>query len=112
MAYAAADALVLPSEGETWGMVVNEAMASGKPCLVSDRVGCGPDLIVPGETGEVFPVGDVAALSSLLGSYAGRRRGLSEMSSKADLEASRFSIHAAIDGVMDAINAVSNGIRN
>jgi glycosyltransferase involved in cell wall biosynthesis len=113
MAYAAADALILPSDGgETWGLVVNEAMASGKPCLVSDHVGCGPDLIVPGETGDVFPLGDIAALSSLLGSYADRRSDLKEMGAKAEQEASRFSIEAAIDGVMDAIKAVSNWTRN
>src|SRR5713226_5390457 len=97
MAYAAADALVLPSEGETWGLVVNEAMASGKSCLVSDRVGCGPDLIVPGETGEVFPVGDIAALSSLLASYADRRNDLKEMGAKAEREASLHSIGAAVE---------------
>src|SRR5262249_13386820 len=45
-AYVAADALVLPSDGgETWGLVVNEAMVCGRPCFVSDRVGCSPDLI-------------------------------------------------------------------
>jgi glycosyltransferase involved in cell wall biosynthesis len=66
-AYVASDALVLPSDhGETWGLVVNEAMACGRPALVSDRVGCGPDLIVPGVTGERYPFGDVQALSSVL----------------------------------------------
>jgi glycosyltransferase involved in cell wall biosynthesis len=113
MAYAVADALVLPSDGgETWGLVANEAMASGKPCLVSDRVGCGPDLIVPGETGDVFPLGDIVALSSLLGSYAERRSDLKEMGAKAEQESSRYSIGAAVEGLMDAINAVSNGTRN
>ena len=112
-AYSAADALVLPSDGgETWGLVANEAMASGKPCLVSDRVGCAPDLIVPGETGDVFPVGDIAVLSSLLGSYADRRNDLKEMGAKAERAASLHSIGAAVEGVMDAINAVSNGTRN
>jgi glycosyltransferase involved in cell wall biosynthesis len=44
-AYVAADVLVLPSDyGETWGLVVNEAMASGLPCIISDRCGCAPDL--------------------------------------------------------------------
>ena len=44
-AYAAADVLVLPSDyGETWGLVVNEAMASGLPCIISDRCGCAEEL--------------------------------------------------------------------
>jgi glycosyltransferase involved in cell wall biosynthesis len=44
-AYVAADCLVLPSDhGETWGLVVNEALASELPCLVSDGCGCAEDL--------------------------------------------------------------------
>ena len=59
-AYVAADVLVLPSDGgETWGLVVNEAMACKRPCIVSDHVGCGPDLVAVGETGVIFPLGDV-----------------------------------------------------
>ena len=112
-AYAAADALVLPSDGgETWGLVVNEAMASGKPCLVSDRVGCGPDLVVPGETGEVFALGDIVALSALLSSHAERRIALKEMGAKAEQKASRYSLGAAVDAVVDAMNVVSNGARS
>lgn len=62
--YAAADVIVLPSDArETWGLVINEAMACGVPAVVSDAVGCGPDLIEPGLTGERFPLGDVAALA-------------------------------------------------
>lgn len=34
----------LPSLSETWGLSVNEALACGTRCMVSDRVGCGPDL--------------------------------------------------------------------
>ena len=61
--YADADMLVLPSVfSETWGLVVNEAMQFGVPCIVSDRVGCGPDLIRDSETGFIFPHGDAAAL--------------------------------------------------
>lgn len=65
--YATADLLVLPSDHqETWGLVVNEAMACGVPAVVSDAVGCGPDLIEPGRTGAVFPLGDVAALAEAI----------------------------------------------
>lgn len=66
--YAAADVLVLPSDAaETWGLVVNEAMACGLPAVVSDAVGCGPDLIEEGATGAVFPLGDVAQLADSIG---------------------------------------------
>ncbi len=59
-----ADVLVLPSRGhyETWGLVVNEAMHLGVPCLVSELVGCQRDLVTDGETGWVFPSYQPAAL--------------------------------------------------
>ena len=79
-AYIAADSLVLPSESsETWGLVVNEAMSCSRPCIVSDQVGCGPDLIVPGVTGDLFSCGDVARLSDRFVSYANNASGLAGM---------------------------------
>lgn len=66
-AYAAADLLVLPSNAqETWGLVVNEAMACGVPAVVSDAVGCAPDLIDTGATGAIFPFGDTVALAGAI----------------------------------------------
>lgn len=64
--YAMADVFALPSHGfyETWGLAVNEAMHLGRPCLVSDRVGCQSDLVHPGRTGWVFPASDHAALQA------------------------------------------------
>ncbi len=64
--YAAADVVVLPSSSETWGLVVNEAFACGVPAVVSDRVGCGPDMIDDGTTGSVVPVGDVGRLAEAI----------------------------------------------
>lgn len=64
--YRAADVLVLPSEHEPWGLVVNEAMVCGLPVVVSDRVGAGLDLVSPGTTGAVYPVGEVEALVAVL----------------------------------------------
>ena len=70
-AYAAADALVLPSDsGETWGLVVNEAMACGLPAIVSDQVGSGPDLVDHGRTGLVFPLDQVSALAACMAQMA------------------------------------------
>jgi glycosyltransferase involved in cell wall biosynthesis len=66
-AYAAADCLTLPSDGqETWGLVVNEGLATGLPAVVSDAVGCAPDLVHDGVTGYTFPLGDVDALAGRL----------------------------------------------
>ena len=66
-AYAASDCLVLPSDaGETWGLVVNEAMACGLPAIVSDQVGCAVDLVRPEETGAIYPCRDVGRLAACM----------------------------------------------
>ena len=62
--YHAADILVLPSQSEPWGLVVNEAMTAGVLPVVSDRVGCGPDLVRG--LGEIYPWGDIVALAAAL----------------------------------------------
>ncbi len=72
-AYVAADVLVLPSDfGETWGLVANEAMASGLPCILSSRCGSAEDLgrLPPNQ---VFPFGDVEALADCLMSRSASR---------------------------------------
>jgi glycosyltransferase involved in cell wall biosynthesis len=62
-AYVAADCLVLPSEAtETWGLVVNEAMASGLPCIASDACGCVEDLITPVRPQLSYSVGNIPQL--------------------------------------------------
>ena len=66
-AYVAADCLVLPSDSnETWGLVVNEAMASGLPCIVSDACGSGADLVAPLQAKSVFALGSIDGLIAAL----------------------------------------------
>ena len=65
-AYAAADALVLPSERETWGLVINEALACGVPVIASTGCGAVDDLVHPGASGEHFTPGDVAGLADAI----------------------------------------------
>jgi glycosyltransferase involved in cell wall biosynthesis len=70
-AFAAADCMVLPSGyGETWGLVVNEALASGVDVLVSNHCGCAEDLAAPLGPDHVFPCGDVTALARALSAVA------------------------------------------
>ena len=62
----AADLFVLASHEETWGLVVNEAMACGLPAIVTDRAGCGADLILEGRTGFLYKCRDVGQLAGRL----------------------------------------------
>jgi glycosyltransferase involved in cell wall biosynthesis len=89
-AYLAADCLVLPSSfGETWGLVVNEAMASGLPCIISDSCGCAEDLGNLADN-KVYPVGDTTALADAI-------------SSVAEQQSERSAIQKALDGFSPAI---------
>ena len=101
--YVGSDLLVLPSDGgETWGLVVNEAMACELPAVVSDEVGCAPDLIDASETGAVYPMGRVNALAHAL------ERALS-LTSSADTQAAlaekmrTYSLETAVDGILSAL---------
>lgn len=102
-AYAAADALVLPSDGrETWGLVVNEAMASGLPAIVSEAAGCVPDLVVDGRTGFAFPRGDVATLTRRMIETADRSYAAA-LGRAAAAHIDAYSPAAAAQGVVAAV---------
>jgi len=106
-AYVPADAFVLPStDRETWGLVTNEAMLFGLPVIVSDRVGCGPDLVRDGVTGYCFAGGadaladamerlvrDPAAARAM--GVAGRRRVLEHYS----MPTATAGLKAALAGI-------------
>ena len=98
----ASDIFVLPSRKmETWGLVVNEALHHGLPCVVSDRVGCAPDLIVPGVTGETFESDSAAALAEALQrvhSLAGRL----EVRDACRRRAADYSVDNAAEGIAAA----------
>jgi glycosyltransferase involved in cell wall biosynthesis len=103
-AYAAADCLVLPSDyGETWGLVVNEAMACGLPAIVSDRVGCHPDLIRQERTGAVFPFGDSTALAEQLLLFAGEPAKSHLMGEEARKLISRYSYQELLKGTIASL---------
>jgi glycosyltransferase involved in cell wall biosynthesis len=107
-AYIASDALVLTSDSrETWGLVVNEAMASGLACFVSDQAGCGPDLIVEGETGAIFPCADITTLANTLYRFSLTADALKNMGQKAQHLISRFSIVSAAQGIITAVEKVA-----
>lgn len=64
--YNAADVFVLPSYWEPWGLVVNEAMAAGKPVIVTETVGCVDDFVFQNRTGLIIPPKNSNALASAM----------------------------------------------
>jgi 1,2-diacylglycerol 3-alpha-glucosyltransferase len=64
--YALADALVLPTHSDTWGLVVNEAMACGLPLIATDMAGCGADLVSDGINGYVVRAGEPELLAQAM----------------------------------------------
>lgn len=97
--YHAADLLALPSRrAETWGLVVNEALHHGLPVVVSDAVGCAPDLVREAESGAVFRKDDLGDLTLAL------KRALSF----AGLEATRAACRAAVEGY--TVTAAAEGV--
>ena len=105
-AYASADCLVLPSASETWGLVVNEAMAAGLPCVVSDRVGCAFDLVKSGETGEIFRMGDAGDLASALERLKQKKERGHDWSAQCRARVALFSLEAATRGLVAACQHV------
>jgi glycosyltransferase involved in cell wall biosynthesis len=109
--YRMADLFVLPSRGpgETWGLAMNEAMASGRPVIAGSRVGGARDLIEIGSTGWVFDSGNAKALIDVLDSAMalGRER-LLKMGETARKLISNWSTTAAAKGIESAtLHAIS-----
>ncbi|MGA2482293.1 MAG: glycosyltransferase [Candidatus Acidiferrales bacterium] len=101
--YSAADVLILSSQYEAFGVVVNEAMLSGRPVIASDRVGATRDLIIPGCTGFVYPCGDTAALAEILREVIGDSGHLVEMGRAARERMTSWSPQENIAATVDAI---------
>ncbi len=101
--YAAAEVLVLPSESETWGLVVNEAMACGLPAIVSVAVGCAPDLIEGGRTGFAFPVADVTALAGRLMALGEMKLAGYDFTPALEEKMRAYSLEEAVKGTVEAV---------
>ena len=100
--YGLAGAFVLPTYGDTWGLVVNEAMAAGLPVLVSDRAGCHEDLVVDGRNGYTFSPDDMEELVRLMRHLSARGLDRAAMGQHSVLIVDRWSPEAFADGLWNA----------
>jgi glycosyltransferase involved in cell wall biosynthesis len=102
--YCASDMLVLPSHYDAFGLVVNEAMICGLPLVISDCVGAKFDLLRPGETGYIFPIGDVDALAAILKELLHDPEKRARMGAAARHRMESWSPREFADGVARAVN--------
>jgi glycosyltransferase involved in cell wall biosynthesis len=108
--YAWAGALVLASRRETWGLVINEAMASGLPIIVSDACGATPDLVEDGINGFVFEPGDIHSLSDLmLRMSAASPERWAEMSQSSRARIAAWPLERFAKGLLGAVESAAHG---
>jgi glycosyltransferase involved in cell wall biosynthesis len=100
--FALAETTVVPSRSEPWGVVVNDALASGSPVVVSDAVGAAEDLVRDGVNGRVYPAGDVGALGAVL-----RLPPLSGDASRGRIE--RWTYDFAVEQFLEAVRIALPG---
>src|SRR4029077_15486068 len=106
MYYALAGAFVHASISEPWGLVVNEAMASGLPFIVSKKCGCGPELLEEGRNGFSFSPEDIDELAALLlrmATFSDAERELMARTSRKIIGS--WSIERFANGLRDAVTS-------
>jgi glycosyltransferase involved in cell wall biosynthesis len=109
--YDLADLFVLPSERESWGLVVNEAMNAGRAVIVNDRIGAGADLLRDGDNGFIYPVGDVEALATCLRSALRDPERLAAMGRRSLAIIDGWSFREDVAGLKQALSAIGPGGR-
>ncbi|MDO8469660.1 MAG: glycosyltransferase family 4 protein [bacterium] len=109
--YAVADVFVLPSGiGETWGLVVNEAMCFGLPVVVSDIVGCGSDLVHRNENGFIFRLGNIDELAECIRKLVESRERVENFGKRSKEIIAHYSHEKDIEGIKEALDLIFNDI--
>jgi glycosyltransferase involved in cell wall biosynthesis len=103
--YRSADVMVLPSEYDPCPVVVCEAMLCGCPVIVSDKIRGRLELVRSGDTGFIYPCGDVDALADTLQWALSDRRNLSQMSKAAGDRMKTWSPRENIEAHISAVRA-------
>lgn len=104
--YAQATCMVLPSNSEPWGLVVNEALSYGCPVVVSDACGCVPELVIEGFTGFSFRTGDTAELALRMLSCVEEFTDHAQVASNCVSHIGRFSPENAARQILAGLNHI------
>jgi glycosyltransferase involved in cell wall biosynthesis len=106
--YRSADLFILPSKSDACPVVVCEAMLCGCPVVLSDEIRGRFDLVKDGETGFIYPCGNIDALAAILSSTLTDRNKLSELSRAAVTRMETWSPRENVDGTVQAVEKASN----
>lgn len=104
-----ADVFALPSRHEPWGLILNEAMASGCAVVASSDVGGHVDL-VSADAGRVYPVGDVVALTAALEEVLANPATTQRMGAAAQARIATWSFEEDVRGLRAALAHVTRRI--
>jgi len=105
--YALAEMFVLPTYTDTWGLVVNEAMACGLPVIVSRVAGCASDLIQENWNGLLIPPKDISTLQSAMANLAARPDLCANMGAHARQHIAQYSPGAWSEAIADVVRAIT-----
>lgn len=104
--YSQGDILINSSSFETWGLVVNEAMASGLPCIVTSSTGCSNDLIIKGKTGYVYQAGNLFELKKYILAIYSNKKKYYQMSSEVKNLIKKYNIKRTVTEIYNFINSL------
>jgi 1,2-diacylglycerol 3-alpha-glucosyltransferase len=107
--YALAEMLILPTHTDTWGLVVNEAMACGLPVILSRAAGCAADLVRENWNGLMVPPRDVPSLTLAMRSLADQPDLRATMGANSAQHISHYSPKEWSSGIARMVQAKADG---
>jgi len=105
--YSIADLLVLPSNIETFGLVINEAMNMSTAIISSDQVGAASDLVIENLNGYVFESGNLGSLTTCLNKALSSKKLLTQMSNESKKIIKDWSYYEDIKGIIAALKSIN-----
>lgn len=104
--YAQAKLLLLPTSGDCWGVVINEAMLAGSPVVTTDMTAAAGELVLDGQNGRVLPL-DVEAWVQAIVELLQDAGKYGRFSESARIKVREFDFDRAAEGILEAFRYLS-----
>ena len=97
------DVFILPSISETWGLCISEAMACGRPVMVSELVGCGIDIVEENKSGINFHLNDTSKCIAFIKKLVENKSLVKQMGNYAKRKINVFSADSKIENLYNML---------